>query len=361
LNKAKVIARLVREDHRVLPHQEFEVSRMEPRDAWGVVCALYAIYKDQYPVETYYIPEKLIEENEKKNVFSVVARTPAGDIIGHGALYRSSAPFDRVYEFGEYFVLPDYRTTRAALEIQRYILKQVAPREEIDAVFGEAVCHHLIVQAFIARARYHETALEIGLMPARAYEREDFHDDRVSTLVAFKELRMKRHVTYLPAEYKDALAFILEKMSIERDFKDADSKAPQNVATAFTTEFFDFAKVARAHVHVTGRDFLEIVRAFKKKAAERAVEVMQFCINLGDPSSGEAVSLLRREGYFLGGFLPRWFDTDGFLMQKVLAIPSLASIKLYSEKAKRILQLMRKDVQENPACAAAAAKWGELS
>jgi hypothetical protein len=254
-------------------------------------------------------------------------------------------------------VHPDYRTTLAAFKIQHHIMQHVAPREDIDAVFSEAVCHHLIAQTFAAHARHHETAIEVGLMPAHAQEHEDFPDDRISTLIFFKELREKWQVTYIPREYNDALAFIVQEMKPQREFREADPAMQGNVYTDCRTEFFDFAQVARAHVFKTGADFPETVLSFEKRAAEGAIKVMQFVVNLGDPLAGQAVSHLRKEGYFLGGFLPRWFDTDGLLMQNVLDIPAIESIKLYSQKAREILQLIRKDVQENPACAAVAGKW----
>ena len=70
----------------------------------------------------------------------------------------------------------------------------------------------------------------------------------------------------------------------------------------------------------------------------------------GEAWNGVGVELLRQSGYFLGGLVLRWFDSDGLLMQKVLEMPPLDSIRLYSERAHRILRFIRNEIKENPAC-----------
>lgn len=58
------------------------------------------------------------------------------------------------------------------------------------------------------------------------------------------------------------------------------------------------------------------------------------------------VDALLRRGYFLGGVLLRWFDVDGMLMQKIVGRPNWEGIKLYSAKAKRLLELARADWED---------------
>ncbi|MEQ8171386.1 MAG: acyl carrier protein, partial [Candidatus Eremiobacterota bacterium] len=52
---------------------------------------------------------------------------------------------------------------------------------------------------------------------------------------------------------------------------------------------------------------------------------------------------LRKKGYFFGGYIPRWFNSDSILMQKNRTLPDVSNINLYSEKAKKILSLIRSD------------------
>ena len=47
--------------------------------------------------------------------------------------------------------------------------------------------------------------------------------------------------------------------------------------------------------------------------------------------------LLRNRRYFLGGLLPRWFDEDGMLLQKISGRPNWDDIRLHTDAARRIL------------------------
>jgi hypothetical protein len=70
---------------------------------------------------------------------------------------------------------------------------------------------------------------------------------------------------------------------------------------------------------------------------------LQASVNLTIPWAGKAVDTLRDMGYFFGGALPRWFDGDGFLMQKLLCAPDFDSIQLVSDFAKNLLSVIKAD------------------
>ncbi|HOV85955.1 MAG TPA: hypothetical protein PLM79_06300 [Syntrophobacteraceae bacterium] len=352
MNKQEAIRKLREEAYQVKPDQEFEVRRMEPEDAWGVVRCNFAVYGEHYPIDTNYIPERLIEENRLRNLYTVVARTGNGDIIGCGALYRSSAYSPRVYEYGQAIVHPEYRHTFAVLCIQDYILNVLVSQEDIDEVFGEAVCNHLVTQKLAALADFRETGLEVGVMSAEAYPSEDFPGERVSTVLHFRSVRDRMQEVYVPRQYEQVLEYIFSGLEISRSVLPSEARAPSGSATGIKTQIFDFAQVARFNVYSLGEDFPAVLAAEEEKARSRGTEVMQMFINLGEACAGRAVDYLRDKGYFFGGFLPRWFDTDGLFMQKLVKLPNFGSIKLDSERAHKILGLIRRDIEGNPACRA---------
>jgi hypothetical protein len=75
----------------------------------------------------------------------------------------------------------------------------------------------------------------------------------------------------------------------------------------------------------------------------RRPAVIQVFFPLTWPWAGAAADILRRQGYFLGGALPRWFDDDGLLMQKMLIDPDFDGIHLFRKQAKKILDLVKQD------------------
>ncbi len=52
---------------------------------------------------------------------------------------------------------------------------------------------------------------------------------------------------------------------------------------------------------------------------------------------------MRSRGYFLGGLLPRWFDSDGSFMQKIAASLGWGDMQIYYERAQKIAAFARTD------------------
>ncbi len=338
-----------------LPGQPVTVGELRPEDGWGVARLFYAIHGPHFPFPTYYIPERLLDENRLGLVYSAVARTPAGEVVGYGSLFRSSAPYHGVYEIGAHQVHPAYHGARVDLALQTYLRETLIPAHPVEVFFSEAPCHQVVTQKFAAMSGLRETALEIGLMPATAYgppQDAGVAGDRVSNLLLFGRVDDRQRRLHVPDVYADALSFLLEGLGLDRLVLPADEQPPASLTTRTASEQFDFAQVARLHVLTLGPDFPRVLSGFEAQARQAGARVLQVFINLGQAWCGEGVNALRAQGYFLGGLLPRWFDDDGLLLQRVLDLPDPDRIQLYSQRAHRLLDLIRRDIESNPACTA---------
>jgi len=350
MNRSEALDKLRRDVRQVMPDQEFTVRRMTAEDAWGVAQCFYALYGDGYPFDTYYLPDKLIEENRRKNLHSAVARTQNGDVVGYGGLYRSSAYSPKVYELGQYVVRPEYAASAVPFQLQEHLIEVMVTDGDMDELFAETACHHVSRQKMAALGKFRETALAVGLMPAAFYPSDDWSDDRVSCLLQFRKVREQAHHLYLPADYARALEYILGGLELSRTLEPARALIPSGSSTRLSTQFYEFAGVCRFNLQTLGEDFPVVLEAAEAQAGDRGVVVRQAFVNLGEPWCGRAIAILRQRGYFFGGFLPRWFDTDGLLMQKLEAVPDLDAIKLYSERAHRLLAFIADDLESNPLC-----------
>ncbi|WP_449242636.1 aromatic amino acid lyase [Desulfovibrio sp.] len=348
----QALQRLEREHVPVQPGQEFAVDAFQPGDAWGVARLFYAEHGRSFPFEAYYIPERLREEHRLGLLHSAVARTPTGDIVGFGSCFRSSAPYHGVYEIGAHQVLADYRAARVGFALQEYIKDVLLPGRRVEVFFSEAPCHQVVTQKFAAMSGFRETALEIGLMPADAYGPTEHPEDRVSALLLFGGREDAPRDIHCPERHMEAAAYFLEGTGVRRTLLAAQGTPPDGHCTRASTEHFTFAQVARMHVQTLGQDFEATLDGFETQAGSRGARVLQVFLNLGEAWCHTGLEALRPRGYFLGGLLPRWFDDDGLLLQKVLDMPAFDSIKLYSQRAHRILDLIRRDIESNPACRA---------
>ena len=327
------------------PGQTYEFDLFRPEDAEGISQLFRTVYGDGYPIRTFIEPKLLIEENAAGRTISSVARTPKGDIVGHVALFHS-APCERICESGAGLVHPSYRGGKGIYTgLGLHGMEVTAKKYNIELLFGEAVCNHIFAQKGTAKAGWITQAIEVDLMPAEAYDKEKSASGRVTALLDFKTLKPKPHTVYLPKVCEESMRFIYSGLDDDRDLLLSQDNLPSPIKTEIKTQVFDFAQVARLAVHDAGADFENTFDEQEKTVLEKGMAVIQVWLKLSWPWVGQAVDVLRKRGYFLGGVLPRWFDVDGMLMQKVIGKPNWEGIQLYSDRAKKILEMVKGDWQ----------------
>lgn len=327
----------------VLPDQPFIVDAFQPGDAKGMVNLFLTVYGKDYPIKTFYYRDKIIRENSLGNIYSVVARTPSGDIVGHGALFRSSPWSQNLFEIGQMLILPSYRTTFAAFKIHQYLSEDLILKILPDGIFGEAVCNHITTQKVSSLIDMKDVAIELDLMPVSAYVKEKSAPGRVSCLIQFKGIKNDAQEIFIPRMYREQADFILQDLHLKRKISESSTSMPLNSKSNIHRKFFSHAGVGRFNVVSTGRDFGRKLAELERLGSRKGMQVMQFFINLAEPWSGEAIEILTNKGYFLGGLAPQWFVTDGLLLQKIHTPPDVQFIKLHTPKARSLLEMILTD------------------
>lgn len=337
-----------KKDHEVnMDGNNLTVDLFRPDDAQGVAELFTEVYGKDYPAKIVYDPRGLVEAFERRDNIPVVVRTPDGRIIGYSSLFRS-APDKGVYEKGNGAVLPAFRNAGVMGMIFQYVGRMISGIEGVKVFFGEPVCNHVYMQkTALAHLPFIETALEVDLMPAEAYDKEKSASGRVSTLLMFITVVMNSHVVHVPGIYARYLEYIYNGLDDKRSFSGSADDLPSSKRTRIDTQVFDFARVARVAVHEAGADISDVLLSEERRVMGRNVEVVQVWLKLSWPWVGKAVDLLRGKGYFFGGILPQWFGEDGLLMQKTVSRPNWEGINLFSERARNILEFVRTDWQHS--------------
>lgn len=330
----------------IAPGQEYDIDLFRPEDAVGVTNLFTTVYGKEYPIKTFIDPDRLIRENKAGRTISSVARTSKGDIVGHNALFNS-APYDRIYESGAGAVHPLYRGGGGIFTgLIIHGMDVGAERFGVEAIYGEAVCNHIFSQKATSKIGAITRAVEVDLMPASAYEKEQSSSGRVSSILDFVIKKPKHHAVYLPAMYEQSLRLMYEGLEEYRTFNLSDEELPDNLSTEIKTQIFDFAQVARMAVLQVGSDFPAAFDSEENAAQASGVMVLQVWLKLSCPWVGQVVDELRGRGYFLGGALPRWFDKDGLLMQKILERPNWEGMHIHFERAQKIVDMVKADWEE---------------
>jgi hypothetical protein len=337
---------LERDGYEIEPGQTWEVDFFRPEDSEGVARLFLSVYGEGYPIRTYIDPELLKKENKTGRTISTVARTPRGDIVGHNALFNS-APYERIYESGAGLVHAKYRGGKGVFtQMNLHGIEIAAKTFGVEAVYGESVCNHLFTQKMTHGLGCVTFAVEVDLMPASAYSKEKSALGRVASLLDFKIIRTRPHRIYLPQAYGEPLRFIYEVLENQRDLYVSEESFPVTSRTDTNIQYFDFAQVARITIWNTGRDFASVLGENEAQLLSQGAKVIQVWLKLSEPWVDRATEILREKGYFLGGVLPRWFDSDGMLMQKIIGKPHWDGIKILTDRARRILAIAREDWAE---------------
>lgn len=324
------------------PGQEVVVAIMRQQDAPGVAALFRSIYGEDYPVKTYYQPEALWEANQNGAIISAVALTPKGDVVGHNAMYRI-APCPKVYESGAGLVLPSYRNTAKLFGRMVAAGIKAAPDFGGEGVYGEHVCNHVYTQKVAVALGNVTMGLEVDLMPAAAYDKEKSAQGRVSSLFGYQSLSSYPHTVHLPPVYDEALRFIYAGLDDARRLKTSAQDPAQGSLSRITAEVYDYAQVTRITILEVGEDLEAALAEREAQAEARGVVVYQAWLPLACPWVGWAVERLRRRGYFLGGVLPRWFDEDGLLMQRLLNAPNWDEMQILLERSQDITRMIKDD------------------
>ena len=329
-------------EYHIEPGQSWEVDFFRPEDAEGVTRLFLSVYGEAYPIKTFIQPEVLIRENEAGRTISSVARTPRGDIVGHTALF-CSAPYGGIRESGAGLVHASYRAGGISRKVLEHCYEVAAVKSGVETAFGEAVCNHVFQQKIVYGLRFEYHALEVDLMPASAYETEKSAAGRVATITAFRTYRPKPHRVFIPPGYEEAMEYLYSGLDDRREILKGLRQPPADSRTRMDVSYFEFAQVARLAVWESGADFASALEREERKVLEKGAVVVQAFVNLGLPWVGDAVEVSRRRGYFLGGLLPRWFDQDAILMQKILKRPDWEGIQLLADRAKKIREIVEED------------------
>jgi hypothetical protein len=331
------------EEHKIVPEEQFEVGFFRPEDAKGIVELFKAVYGEGYPIKVFYDEKALTDANANGEYYSIVARTQSGKVVGVEHLYRS-APYESLYEAGAGMVLKEYRQFGLNKRMLQFVFDDWAPKQDaIEQTFGEAVCNHPYMQRVVSQMGHVETALEVALMPAEAYDKERSATGRVAALLIFRCYKPKPHAVFLPPAYEKELRWIYSRLDDSRDLSVAEKTLPADISSKAEMTVFDFARVARIAIHEMGADLADYLTNLENQALAQKAVVIQVWLKLSAPWSGAAVDILRSKGYFFGGVLPRWFDEDGLLMQKLVCEPDFDGIQLYSDEAKEIFAMVKED------------------
>ncbi len=315
------------------PGQTWELGELRPADAPGVCELVRLAFGEHYPVATFREPAQLVAASASDAIRSVVARTLRGEVVGHLACYQAT-PNPHIWEVGVAAVHPAYQGNGIFQRMGEDCLARIRRDPASQVAFAENM--NLVPQCMAHAVGMVSMALAVDQMPAAA-------PARASCILDFVLLHPHPHAIHLPAAHADNLRFLCDGLGDARQMLPAEGSPPREGGTAIQSQVFPEAQVGRFVISRLGADLAEAFAREEASALAQGVKVCQAWLPLAAPAVGWAADLLAGRGYFLGGLLPCWFGEDGLLLQRTLAPPHFAEIKLRYPRSREILARVRED------------------
>ena len=294
-------------------------------------------YGDSFPVGYVYQPDALLQEIAQGRLAAALAIDGENRAAGYVSMFRN-APNPKLWEAGNLVVVPDYRQTDvSSLLFASYFNGAFYVREKSDGLLGEAVCCHYFTQMGNIKSGASDVAVELDQLDGPSCIGNRTGSARVSCVLGILESNAPDRPICVPAIYAPILEKLLQPLYPRVRLR-ASEPLPAAGLTRHEDRYYKPVDTWKLFVHSIGADWPDFAAGIMAEARRRGVISLQYFLNMECPHLDAAVQMLKSHGFFFGGLAPRWFGSDGLLMQQVLGQETeYEHIKLYSATAKEIL------------------------
>jgi hypothetical protein len=323
----------------------YAIEDFRAEDAASIAAAFKTVYGEHYLSDAVYDPSYFVTANQSGSLRSFVARDTEGQVVGHLALLRS-APYSGLLEIAQGIVLPEHRRARLLTRMTDHLVTTAESIPNCCGVFGTALTNHIISQRALHRSDFRDIGFEIDYVPARMFDREQSSEGAVATLIQYRVIRSDPTLAaYLPAPYAGVLAGLFKRLGEERQYRTPRGRMPWVKLSRTSTIDLPRFDMTRLLVRKAAADLEDKVATLEQEARASGRRMLQVVLNLGEPACGPAVTLLRRQGFWLGGLLPRWLNHDGMLLQKSLDVPNFPAIRVELPETQALLKAIIADAE----------------
>jgi N-acetylglutamate synthase-like GNAT family acetyltransferase len=322
--------------------EEYRLTVATPEDAEDIAKLIYRTYGYSYAKDDIYFPKKNELALAGRDKFAVMVRTSAGDAAGHFAVIRSAD--SNIGEVGEVVVSAAHRR-RGLMTRMLNALIGLAKKNELSALFGEAVTVHMISQNVNHKLGFHSTAMLLADFPVTKYrDLVDAYPQDVSVVLDFLLLAdVKSREVYMPRTYKNILTKIYGHQGIEVIEK-RGSRANRLEQTEFDLSIRYENKTATIVIKEYGADLDDLVARLSISLREEGLNTIFFDLPLDHPGTAFAVDPFEKNQYVFAGLMPLFHGERDYLrMQHTMTDLKMDLIYAYSDMAKEIKRRVEKE------------------
>ncbi|VEN72717.1 conserved hypothetical protein [Candidatus Desulfarcum epimagneticum] len=317
----------------------YTVRALEPGEEAEVSKCIYKGYRYTYPYHHVYYPEKLMALNQNGSLFSAVAVTDQGEIMGHSALRydHKDAP---VAEMALGVVKPEFRRQGCLKRLFEF-LAQKAREDGLMGVYAQPVTIHTWSQKAFVDMGFSECALALGYLPATVSFKGvgKKMSKRGSVTVCFLYFAPpKKTRIYPPRAHKDMIAAIYRRLGVSPDIQApaAGVPDPESVIQTSVMSATGFSRIA---VEKYGKNAAEQTRKALKEMRLKKLDVIQLFLDLSHPLTPDFSMEMEALGFFFSGILPGAMPggRDALILQYLNNVDiSYEEMELFSDEAREL-------------------------
>lgn len=300
--------------------------------------------------EQIYYPARVREMLHGREMVSIVAVTPEGDVIGHGALVVG-APGAKSEELT--FALVDERFRgRGCIEAIAVELVANAQARGAHVISALAVTNHVYSQRAVLQLGLRECSLLLAASPpSKAWNSDERGQPvRISNLALCRYFQSGNDAPlHAPKRHRLMLERICAHLGITARFADPDGQGlPKNLSRIESSSDFKEGwgtMVVQEH----GRDILPQIRAQLDLFRGQNLAVVFLLLPLASPATAVLTEELERMGFFFSGLGPGDNGEKHLALQYLHGVdPAWDAIRVQTEFGRELVAYVR-------ACAPATA------
>jgi len=335
------VAKAKKEIVKVAYHTEL----LQPKQAIEISQCAYKTYGYTYIMENIYYPERLIEMTKTGELISAVAVTDdTGEVMSHGALERFGKKWG-IPEIGMAFTKPKFRGQGCLNKLTSLLLRS-AKDLGIIGIFAKGVTTHPYSQKALVKGGFKDSAILIGLSPAKKFSKTDEIGAQRESLVLsnLKLIEQDELQLFAPFKHKVILEKIYDNLQMKAQFKlpgDSVKTKKEIVQSDLEIEVHDNLSYANMYVNAAGENLEKEIRHRLKELCQKKIETVNLYLDLRDEFSMSKVTELEKLGFFFAGAFPN--DPYQFLILQFLNnVPiDYSRIVLASEFSKELIEYVK--------------------
>lgn len=314
-------------------------------DFVGISRCFQEIYGDHYFHEEVSSAPLYWEKVRAGTLIPLVARVPAGDVVGHIALEREAGT--SVAERGEAVVLPQYRGHHL-LETMTERLRLEANKHSLLGVFAKPVTVHTFSQRNDDRAGMATCGLMLGVSPETLIPNNmpaPTHGQRQSVVLTFSfyQPQIKRAL-FLPSFYEEILKKIYKQLKVDiiQRAESSTSELHSIVEAKIDSRKNGLIIFKKIGFDIEGA-FIRVLTIF----SQSSVYGVQLWVPLSEPGIEDLVRLARENRFFFCGLGPVFLNGEDMLILQMLNCSvAIEKLQLFSQQTIDLANFIAQDQSE---------------